>query len=81
MPSPDAGATTPAASPASTVSRPLSQRLSGFSGIGAPSDRTVSQPSRPVVARNAPTAPFKEKPLFADPTPTLVVSPCGKIHA
>ena len=30
MPSPEAGATTPAASPASTTSRPLSQRVSGL---------------------------------------------------
>ena len=48
MPSPEAGATTPAASPASTTSRPLSQRLSGLSGMGAPSRRTVSAPRRPV---------------------------------
>ena len=50
MPSPDAGATTPAASPATTTSRPLSHFFSGFSGIGAPSRRIVAQLGEPRVA-------------------------------
>ncbi len=53
MPSPEAGATTPAASPARITSRPLSQRRSGLSGMGAPSRRMVSTWSRPVAPRSA----------------------------
>ena len=49
--SPEAGATTPAASPASTTSRPLSKRLSGFRGMGAPSRRIVDVSARPVSLR------------------------------
>ncbi len=71
----------PAASPASTTSRPLSQRFSGFSGIGAPSRRMVSVPSSPVAARKASTERRSEKPLWAEPVPMLTVSPCGKIQA
>ena len=52
---------------------PLSQRLSGFSGIGAPSRRIVScRRARSGRAGRA-TAPRSEKPLCAVPVPTLVV--------
>jgi hypothetical protein len=81
MPSPDAGATTPAASPANTTFRPSSQRFSGCSGIGAPSRRIVSTPSNPERARSAPTAPRSPKPFCMEPVPTLAVSPWGKIQA
>ena len=81
MPSPEAGATTPAASPASTTSRPLSHLRSGLSGIGAPSRRMVSQPARPMVSRSSAIEPRSEKPLFIEPVPMLAVSPCGNTQA
>ena len=80
IPSPDAGATTPDASPASTTSRPLSQRGRGFIGIGAPSRRTTSASARPAASRNVPTPPRSENPLHALPVPMLTVPPCGKIQ-
>ena len=79
MPSPEAGATTPAASPASTTSRPLSHVRSGLSGIGAPSRRMVSQLGEAERLRaGRATEPRSEKPLFIEPVPMLAVSPCGK---
>ena len=81
MPSPEAGATTPAASPARMTSLPLSQRFRGFSGIGAPSLRIVPTRLSCVSSRRAWTEPLSEKPLLALPVPTLIVSPCGKIQA
>ena len=77
MPSPDDGATTPAASPTSTTSRPLSHRGSGFMGKGAPSRRNVAESPKPAVSRKRPTALRSEKPLSALPVPTLTVLPCG----
>ena len=77
MPSPEAGATTPAASPAITTLRPLSQRRRGFIGNGAPSRRMVSAPAKPTEERSELVALRKEKPLSALPVPMLKVSPCG----
>ena len=74
------GATTPQASPTRITSRPLSQRFIGFSGIGAPSRRSVSQSASPVRARSSVIAPLRLKPLLAVPVPTLIVAPCGKTH-
>ena len=64
------------------TSRPLSQRFSGFSGIGAPSladrRRRLADSSGAAQVRDR---RFSEKPLCALPVPTLMVSPCGKIQA
>jgi len=78
MPSPDDGATTPAASPASTTSRPLSHRSRGFRGIGAPSLRMVSQSSSPEAARSAAVARLRSTSRTIDPMPTLADFPWGK---
>ena len=54
----------------------------GLSGIGAPSRRMVSHAVEAGGLRaRPPTAPRSEKPLCAEPVPTLAVSPCGKIQA
>jgi hypothetical protein len=65
MPSPDAGATTPAASPASTTSRPLSQRGSGFIG----NRRAFAAQRR---------APAGRRPRAAWPTARAARSPCRR---
>jgi hypothetical protein len=54
----------------------LSQRGSGFIGIGAPSRRSTGV-LQAAGARSSPTALRSEKPLSALPVPTLSVSPCG----
>ena len=45
------------------------------------SRRTVSQRSSPRSSRMVAIARRREKPLLAEPTPMLVVSPCGKTQA
>jgi hypothetical protein len=81
MPSPEAGATTPAASPASThfaTVVPARQRLQRDRRAFATHRHQAIQPAGAAQVAAVPVR--NEKPLSALPVPMLTVSPCGKTH-
>ena len=75
MPSPELGATTPAASPATSTSLPLSHLLSGLRGIGAPSFLIVLHLSNPARLLSSEVAVFRSNPWCPVPIPIDALLP------